>query len=255
MKCHTSSVTISRCSCLTSSKRPYKRSSPCRLSIAFLYQPHSGIPSFSTFEWDACLFNHSILFQVWLQSSSLVMLCQKNKHHCQWVHTMNIGLWSERKATCLLRVALNKLTNYDWTKMSTLQVVMKAFWKESLCVGLLLFPCAVFRLAIPFFLRQIVLHVSGDDDRSSKIIYLFAIGIGIFASVQAFIYQQLVSAKIDIFQEVNHAHILNLVANDATKFQDFLAFGTFCGVHRWNVSSCLFFCLKLLVSSRQWWVL
>ena len=153
---------------------------------------------------------------------------------------------------------LNKLNYYSdndiWlTNTTTWCIILRAFWKQCIFVIFLLIPYNASRVAQPLLLRQIVLYIINDTSRpnpsgtSSQVYigYLYALGLFACSAIQAFLHQQayfrttrmgmrvrnalsatiykrLLSLNIASLQEkTTVAQTINLVANDASKFQDF----------------------------------
>ncbi|CAF0935554.1 unnamed protein product [Adineta ricciae] len=145
-------------------------------------------------------------------------------------------------------VLLNKMLMYDWMKTTTLPVIAQAFWKQFVYVGLLLIPLMIARIAQPILLHHIVSFIDNDQQNSSITSpiagYFYAITLFLCALSQILLYQQyffrsariglrirnalislihtrLLSINITSLNETTAAPIINLVANDATKFEDF----------------------------------
>ena len=141
-----------------------------------LYSSHSAQPRRSSrLDWTStsCIHWFRLLFWTWIDP--IIAIGYK-----RLLTDDDFPDLSHRDQSSFL---LNKLNSYDWTRMSTLQILMRVFWKEYACVGVLLIPYTILRLAQPLFLRQIVLQISGEGnhhpDRSLVISYLCAVGIGI----------------------------------------------------------------------------
>ena len=155
-------------------------------------------------------------------------------------------------------VLLHKLSYYSenniWlTNTTTWNIIIRAFWKQCLFVIILLIPYNAVRVAQPLLLRQIVLYII--DQRSQPdpswtsfqayIGYLYALALFACSATQAFLHQQAyfrttrigmrvrnaLSATIykrllslntaSLQQATTAAQTINLVANDASKFEEF----------------------------------
>lgn len=144
-------------------------------------------------------------------------------------------------------VLLNKLDcdNVQWT--TTWRMIAGAFWKESLAVGLLLLPYMAVRIAQPLILREIVLYIANRSTLPAYVGYLSAIGLAACSALQAIInqqfffrtvcvgirirntlsstiYKRLLSINTASLRETTAAQIINLIANDASKFEELCIF-------------------------------
>ncbi|CAF1302261.1 unnamed protein product [Adineta steineri] len=155
-------------------------------------------------------------------------------------------------------VVLNKLSYYSdnniWlTDTTTWRIVLRAFWKQCAFVIFLLLPYNAARVAQPLLLRQIVLYIIDQKSQpdppltsiQAYIGYFYALGLFVCSATQAFLHQQAyfrttrlgmrvrnaLSATIykrllslstaSLQQTTTAAQIINLVANDASKFEEF----------------------------------
>ncbi len=156
-------------------------------------------------------------------------------------------------------VLLNKLSYYSdnniWlTNTTTWNIILRAFWKQCLFVIFLLIPYNASRVAQPLLLRQIVLYIIDHQSQQldpplttfqAYIGYLYALGLFACSATQAFLHQQAyfrttrigmrvrnaLSATIykrllslntaSLQQSTTAAQTINLVANDASKFEEF----------------------------------
>ncbi|CAF4035454.1 unnamed protein product [Rotaria sp. Silwood2] len=153
---------------------------------------------------------------------------------------------------------LNKLNYYSdnnlWlTNTTTWHLIMRAFWKQCVFVIFLLIPYNAARVAQPLLLRQIVLYIISHKSQSELPTtffevyagYLYALGLFVCSATQAFLHQQAyfrttrmgmrvrnaLSATIykrllslstaSLQQTTTGAQVINLVANDASKFEEF----------------------------------
>lgn len=143
---------------------------------------------------------------------------------------------------------LNKFLIYDWSTMSTWRIVFHAFGKQTFLVGLLLLPLIAARVAQPLFIYALVKHVTENHSNSYPMHVGIILAVGLFLSsvVQAFcrqhlvflskrlgmrirnalvstIYRHLLSISISSMQSTTAAQTINLLANDARKFEDLWA--------------------------------
>ncbi|CAM4855736.1 unnamed protein product [Rotaria socialis] len=153
---------------------------------------------------------------------------------------------------------LDKLSYYSdnnlWmTNTTTWHIVMKAFWKQSVFVIFLLLPYNASRVAQPLLLREIVLYIISQKSHSESSTtffenyrgYIYALGLFLCSAIQAILHQQayfrttrmgmrirnallstiykrLLSLNLaSLQQSTTSAQLINLVANDASKFEDF----------------------------------
>jgi len=149
-------------------------------------------------------------------------------------------------------VLLSKLLIYDWPRTTTWYITFRAFGKETFYVGLIVFPYIAARLSQPLFLYAIIHEIIDKEFVSTDILrgILLAFGLFICSVVQAILYQQLffrstqigmrirnalsliiyrhlLSINISSLQQITVAHVINLVANDAKKFEDFWFYAHF----------------------------
>lgn len=146
-----------------------------------------------------------------------------------------------------------KLNNYDQTQMTTLKVIVATCWKQIVLYGFLLLPVLITRLAQPLILRQIVLHIESRQNSSTttstsvSVGYIYPVALFISMVIQAFlhhqiifrsyrlglmvrnlvtsmIYTRLLSINTSLLQQLTSANAINLVASDATKFDEFFIY-------------------------------
>jgi ABC-type multidrug transport system fused ATPase/permease subunit len=121
-------------------------------------------------------------------------------------------------------------------------IIIKTYWKEYLIAGLISLPAISAQIAQPLFIRQIVLNIN-DSNAPSYIGYLYAIGLGLATITQAFsfqqfgfrsvrvglhvriglsslIYKKLLSLPTNEIMKTTTGHIINLISNDASKFEE-----------------------------------
>lgn len=152
---------------------------------------------------------------------------------------------------------LNQLSYYSdnniWlTNTTTWRIIMRAFWKQAFFVIFLLIPYNASRVAQPLLLRQIVLYIIDQrthSETSTKFYevyegYIYALGLFACSAIQALLHQQayfrttrmgmrvrnalaatlykrLLSLSTSSLQQTTSAQVINLVANDASKFEEF----------------------------------
>lgn len=149
-------------------------------------------------------------------------------------------------------VLLKKLFIYDWSTQSTWRIILRAFAKETFYVSLIVLPFIVVRLVQPLFIWGIIKHLSYEH----KLAYHMPAGIllvtGLFLSallhgfclqhflfrcaqlsvrirnaLSSTIYRHLLSMNAISIQQTSTAQITNLIANDASRFEDFWVYGYF----------------------------
>ncbi|CAF3938729.1 unnamed protein product [Rotaria sp. Silwood1] len=126
--------------------------------------------------------------------------------------------------------------------INTWNIVAKAWWKESLGIGLLLILYLGSKVAQPLLIREIVLVIN-DSNRASYVGYLYAIGLGLSTSLQALmhhqfffraarigiqirialsslIYKRLLSLPTRAIIETTTGQMVNLISNDVSKFEE-----------------------------------
>jgi ATP-binding cassette subfamily C (CFTR/MRP) protein 4 len=125
-------------------------------------------------------------------------------------------------------------------------IIIKTFWKEYLICGLVLFPYIGVQIAQPLFIKQIILNIN-DSNAPSYIGYLYSIGLGLATIIQAIvhhqyffratrvglhiriglsslIYKNLLSLPTRSIMKTTTGHIINLISNDASKFEEITIF-------------------------------
>lgn len=129
----------------------------------------------------------------------------------------------------------------------TWHILKRTFYKEFLISILLVFPLVTAHIAQPLLIRQIVLYIKGQSELPIYAAYLFAIGLCISTIVQAIvphqiffrnnrigmqirnslscaIYKHLLMISTAALHNTTAAQIINLVANDASKFEELSTF-------------------------------
>ncbi|CAF1062603.1 unnamed protein product [Adineta steineri] len=137
---------------------------------------------------------------------------------------------------------LHRLESYDWTSTSTWKIIIQEFWQEYILAGLYCLPYLISRIAQPLLLRSIVLSTT-NENRSFFTGYIFVIllclfgilqalfdhqiyfnsmrvGIRIRNALSAIIYKHALSIKSTVWQYTNTGQIINLIANDTSKFEE-----------------------------------
>lgn len=176
---------------------------------------------------------------------------------------------------------LNKL-NIDTDKWpGTWRIIISTFGKDSLLISLNLLLYAATRIAQPLLLHEIVIYLNNKVAQPTYIGYLLAIGLGFCSFLQAIIHQQaffrntrigirvrhtlssmiykrLLTISMASLQSTTAAQAINLVANDASKFEELSifihylweapleAFFTF-GLIWWNIGLATLFGYAVLV--------
>ncbi|CAF2642751.1 unnamed protein product [Rotaria sp. Silwood2] len=138
-------------------------------------------------------------------------------------------------------VLLDRLSSYDWSS-NTWSIVCKEFWKDYIVASLFLIPFLITSIAPPLLFRQIILNMMNEQG-SNSIHYLYAIllflsvtiqtliqqhtffrfariGLRIFNALTMIIYKHALSLKLASLQEMKTGQIMNLIINDAPKFQE-----------------------------------
>jgi ATP-binding cassette subfamily C (CFTR/MRP) protein 4 len=144
-------------------------------------------------------------------------------------------------------VLLNRVNQYSSKWQGTWHVFNRTFFKDFIMSILLVFPLDVVRIAQPLLIRHIVLYIKGQSALPVYAAYLFAIGLCISALVQAIItqhiffrntrigmrvvnalsstiYKHLLTINTAALHKTTAAQTINLVANDAGKFQELSLF-------------------------------
>ena len=146
---------------------------------------------------------------------------------------------------------LNKIRNADWEKKTTWNIIIQVFWRQFLSTGLMFILYTATRIAQPLLLRQIALFIQEYQNNALKsssatgyscAVALFActlvqvflyqqiffrnsrLGLSIRNSLVSVIYTRLLSINTASVQQVTAAHTINLIGNDAAKFDEFTMF-------------------------------
>ena len=140
-------------------------------------------------------------------------------------------------------ILLYRLQSYDWTSStSTWKIIIQEFWKEYQLVVFYCFPYLCSRIAQPLLLRKVVLSTMNKDE-SLFIAYIFVTLLCLCGIVQVFcdhqiyfislrsairirntlmsvIYRCSLSITSTMWQQMNTGQIINLIANDTSKFEE-----------------------------------
>ncbi|CAF1526733.1 unnamed protein product [Adineta steineri] len=142
---------------------------------------------------------------------------------------------------------LNRVNQYGPKWQGTWHVIKRTFFKDYLTSILIVFPLIIARISQPLLVRQIVLFIKGQSVVPTYVGYLYAIAICISAILQAICHQQIFFRNTRVGMRVRNAlsstiykHLLtintaalhkttaaqtiNLVANDASKFEELSMF-------------------------------
>ncbi|CAF0833288.1 unnamed protein product [Rotaria sordida] len=138
---------------------------------------------------------------------------------------------------------LNRVNQYSSKWQGTWHVFKRTFFKDFLISILLVIPFSIARIAQPLLIRQIVLYIKGQSGLPAYTGYLCAIGLCISAIVQTMmaqqillrntrigmrirsalsftIYKHLLTINTAALHKTTAAQAINLVANDAGKFEE-----------------------------------
>ncbi|CAF3210343.1 unnamed protein product [Rotaria sp. Silwood2] len=144
-------------------------------------------------------------------------------------------------------VLLNRVNAYSSKWEGTWHVFKRIFHKDFLISIFLVFPLTLARTAQPLIIRQLVIYIKGQSDLPAYAGYLYAITLSIAAMIQAVLNQQIFFRNVRIGMRVRNTlssaiykHLLttntaalhktsaalaiNLVANDAGKFEELSIF-------------------------------
>ena len=145
-----------------------------------------------------------------------------------------------------------KLSINDWLTSKTWIIVLRTFWKDTLYVEFLSLLYFTARIAQPLLLREITINIYRDafPAEQTRTGYLYAfllflaiiahgffhqqyffrgaqVGLRVSNTLSSIIYQHLLSLNQLSIQKINAAQAINLIANDASKFEEFWSYGTF----------------------------
>ncbi|CAF0930494.1 unnamed protein product [Adineta ricciae] len=139
-----------------------------------------------------------------------------------------------------------KTFQHSSQSINTKKIIAKTFWKETIFIGLLLFPYFAAKIAQPLLLKQIIIHIS-DINVSSSVIYLYAITLGLVKtilvlihhqyffhitrigmhiriSLSTFIYKTLLSLPNNTIRTITFSQVFNLISNDLYKFEQLFVY-------------------------------
>ena len=137
-------------------------------------------------------------------------------------------------------VLLQRLKLYEWS--STWKIMMKEFWKEYISVGIVGILYLTVRVTQPLLLRQIVINSRNTAESSLPVLvcavslslcvlfqalldhllhfYSLRIGVRMRNALISLISMRSLSIKATMWHHIDIGRIINLVANDAYKFED-----------------------------------
>ncbi|CAF4700322.1 unnamed protein product [Rotaria sp. Silwood1] len=141
---------------------------------------------------------------------------------------------------------LDRLSAYDWSLTTTWNIVWKEFGKEYIFASLFLIPYLITCIAQPLLFRQILLNIMNEKG-SHTVSYMYAIslfisiilqalmhrqnifraarvGIRILNALTMMIYIRVLSLKSTSLKDMNIGQIMNLVANDVSKFEELCSY-------------------------------
>ncbi|CAF1203015.1 unnamed protein product [Didymodactylos carnosus] len=201
----------------------------------------------SRFDWahSSCFRFLHVLFWSWL--NPILSLGYKRELTDEDLDDLS----ANDKCSVLLRKFSYYCDNNVWsTNTTTWRLIMRAFWKQNVLIIFMLLSYTAVRVAQPLLLRQIVLYISQQPHPPATsfmayVGYLYAVALFGCSAAQAFIHQQAyfrttrmgmrvriaLSATIykrllslntaSLQQATTAAQTINLVANDASKFEEF----------------------------------
>ncbi|CAF4086554.1 unnamed protein product [Rotaria sp. Silwood2] len=139
-------------------------------------------------------------------------------------------------------VLLHELYSYKWLSITTWNIIWKKYWKDYIYSSLFLIPILITNIAQPLLFRQILLNMMNENG-SNTVSYLYAILLVIAVNIKTFthrqhlfstdrlglrmtnaltmiIYKRALSLKSTSLKEFDTGQIINLIANDASKFEE-----------------------------------
>ena len=143
--------------------------------------------------------------------------------------------------SCSFSLSRMHSDNQEWT--GTWNMIKRGFLKDLLLSGAVLLLNIATRTAQPLLLREIVLYISSESVLPAYGGYLLAVALGACSALQAIIHQQCFFRSTRVGMHIRHAlssviykrlltintvclqttsvaHTINLVANDASKFEE-----------------------------------
>ena len=143
-------------------------------------------------------------------------------------------------------ILLDRLDSYNWSSSTTWMIIMKEFWKDYLYTGLYNFPFVFASIVQPLLLREFSLNMM-DEKRSNTISYVCVVllfttviiqtfserqalfrsrrvGVRIRNALMILIFKRAFSIKLTSSQHINLGNIMNLIANDTSKFEEICAY-------------------------------
>ncbi|CAF3783230.1 unnamed protein product [Rotaria sp. Silwood1] len=139
-------------------------------------------------------------------------------------------------------VLLDRLSSYDWSSTTTWRIVCKEFWKDYMFASVFVIPYMITCISQPLLFRQILLDMMSEKG-SNIVSYLCAIllfisapilmlvhrqsmfrfgrvGRRILNALTMIIYTRTLSLKLASLKDMNTGQIINLIANDASTFEE-----------------------------------
>ena len=144
-------------------------------------------------------------------------------------------------------VLLNRINQWVGRWPGTWHVLNRTFYKDFLMSIFLVFPLIISHISQPLLIRQIVLYIKGVSQLPIYSAYLFGIGLFVACILQAIvpqyiffrnsrigmrirnvlssaIYKHLLAINTAALHNITAAQLINLVANDVSKFEEFSVF-------------------------------
>ena len=141
-------------------------------------------------------------------------------------------------------VLLNRIDPHGSTWEGTWRIFRKKFYKDFIISTILIIPLVMARIAQPLLIRELVLHIRDEKKESPAYAgYLYAVALCVAGNIQAIlnqhiffrntrvgmrvrnalasvIYKHLLSINTAALHNTTAAQTINLVANDAGKFEE-----------------------------------
>lgn len=141
---------------------------------------------------------------------------------------------------------LERLNSHDWSSTTTSKIIIKEFWKDYLFANLFLIPTLAVGISQPLLVREIILNMMNQHG-SNVFSYVCAIllfvcvilqsvfhrqsmfrsarvGVRIRNALTIKIYVRSLSMKSSRRNKFSTGEIINLVANDASKFEEMYSY-------------------------------
>ncbi|CAF1153623.1 unnamed protein product [Adineta ricciae] len=143
--------------------------------------------------------------------------------------------------------SLNRVESFISTWPGTWHVILRTFFNDYIPTLLLLFPYIAVRLAQPWLIRELVLYIQGQSTLPVYAAYLYTatlcaaailygiihqhiefqntrVGMRVQTALSCAIYKHLLTVSTVEFHKNTTAQVINLVANDTSKFQELVFF-------------------------------